>query len=241
MRKRLMILLAVLAASMAWAAQAGACTINRGTDSTHYWDGMYYYSNSSYPCIEGSQNYILARNPTTAVSGFSSAWAGTTFENGSGTDYYLGQIGWNKDGPSGSYYNFAQVVHNDSVYKNGDFTGPSPGTWHWYKVTYTYSNNTFHMFYDGTNYYNWQAPTQLGCNYATYVENSSEILNIGNQMPGESTNPEYLYYNEFMNNGGSWYHPTSGWGKINSNSTDFSNTIGTYGGYASDVTYDRCN
>lgn len=197
-------------------------------------------------CIFGDLSQIYKTDPSVlspnggGENSMSLAWEGVQFQSQGGS-IVLGQMGWQKL-YNGTVENFAAINTGGLNWKEGDFTAPANGSAHEYETLYTYSNNTFHFYYDGTNYYNWAyTPAQLGCNWTTYGDSESEITSAHNQMPGTAVNPQTYYVNWIESNGGTWYMPTSGWQGVNSNNAWFYNALGVSGGQEYDTSYDKCN
>lgn len=230
------------------ATAASACNNTRSNNQPHhYWDGMSetdHTYGTPYSCIFGAEGTVYTTSPSVlspdggGENSFSGAYVGVQFYNA--TDYTLGQVGWLKF-YSGTVNTFAEIVHDHTGWKTGLLSGPANGSYHDFKVTYSYANNTFHFFKDLGILYDWQyTPALLGCDYNTEGVMDGEITSAHNQMPGTQGNPQTIQAAQVMSNGGSWKSGT-GWLGDDSNTNWFYNAISYSSGYANSTFYDLCN
>jgi hypothetical protein len=249
---KLGVFILALAITGTLAGVASACTNTRTDNHQFYFDGN-SYPNQGYGsvCVFGTDTYIYVTDPSVpapdwASKSFSAAWTGLQFVDAHG-NATLSQTGWAKN-HDGSRFNWVTFNTGGANFDETDWTAPTVGSEPDYKVTYTYSNNTFHYFYNGANNYNVQYPNgQLGCDYNTENVNIGEIDTLHNQMPGTLNNQQQFDDEEVMNNGGTWTYPTgpSNWTTTNTNNTYFYLAQGavSIGGFTAEYAniYDKCN
>jgi hypothetical protein len=199
LRRLSIVTLAFLAISaVSWAAEAGACNPGRTPNSTYsYFDGWRTYTNAGQGCLTGSLADIQVKNPY-VETGKSSAWT-ALFNNVSGE---IGQVGWLNTTPNYTRFNFAEFAVGTTIHDFKEWVADPVGSSPEYKVTY--SSGYFHLFENGTNYYNFSDSTYQGC----WAEQAAEVQNWNSQMPGVASDHEQMIGSKILG--------VSGWVTTNS-------------------------
>lgn len=211
MGKRAALLIVASLAGLTWAATAAASCMPRSPGSLtrgYSQDGWAVGPFDGEVCLNGSRVNVENHSPYVYSGSTSSEW--TALYNN--TDGGYGQIGSEKQG-SGVRFDFYQVNDTDTGHMpvEKDWAADPVGSDPQYEITY--SAGAFHVFVNGTNYYNPASPTYSGCS----AEQAGEIHNRADQMYGEVSNHDpFTHASVRKASNNSWFN-TVYWDPYNDN------------------------